>query len=77
MRDPDPAVILDCTHVEHPQASGYCQTTDCPNAEPDRHTVYEWGSVAAVGLILWYVQHATGRGMVSILLDSLPRLFTS
>lgn len=70
-------MILDCSHVEHPIASGYCQTADCPNVEPERHVVYEWGSVVMVGLILWYVQHATGQGLVDILMDSLPRLFTS
>lgn len=75
MRPPDPAVLLDCGHVEHPQSTGFCQTVDCPNREPMRHLVYEWGSVVVIGLILWWVQAATGRGMVRILLDSLPSLF--
>lgn len=77
MHDPDPAVILDCGHVEHPQTSGCCQTTDCPNYEPTRPTLMEWGSVLFAGLLLWWVQHTTGEGMVDILLDSLPALFTS
>lgn len=77
MRDPDPVVILDCGHVEHPPASVCCQTIGCPNRQPVRKPFYEWVSAGMVGAILWSVQHATGRGMVEILMDSLPRLFTS
>lgn len=75
MRDPDPPVFLDCCHVEHPPASGHCQTTDCPNVEPPRRPFYEWASVAAVALLLAWVKWETGRGFVQIYFDSLPELF--
>ena len=77
MRDPDMAVILDCGHVEHPQDSGWCQTTDCINSEPTRITLYEWGSMIAIAGMVFSVRLATDRWLMEIIMDNLPRLFTS
>jgi hypothetical protein len=36
----------------------------------------DWGSAAAIAAILWWVRVETGHGLIEILSDHLPRLFT-
>lgn len=72
-----PPSFLDCGHVEHPQASGFCQTVGCPNQEPPTSVkLYEWASVLSVGVMVWGVHHVTDRYLVEIILSNLPDLFT-
>jgi hypothetical protein len=63
-------VVLDCGHVEY--RPGKCATTDCRNYVGVQKAM--WASTVAIaGLLLW-VRVVTGRGAISIILDTLPAL---